>query len=981
MLLTTVALFPLLYLTLELPKRIINDAIGAQASTVDVYGLEIPQLVFLGLLCCLFLLSVLAHGLLKMRINTMKGILSERLLRRLRYTLIGRVSRFPAPYFEQTSQGELVSMITSESEPMGGLMGDALAQPVLQAGQMATILAFLFIQSIEFGLAACALIPLQAWLIPKLQRRINLLNKERIQQVRALAAEIGEGAAGAASLRTNGGSRYYMAQISDRLGRLFFIRLDIFKKKFFMKFINNFITQLTPFFFYSIGGYLAIKGEISIGALVAALAAYKDIASPWKELLAYYNQTQDMSLRWHTITDRFAPQGMIDVALFEGQSEATPDLSGDIELEDVTVRDSDGNAVLEEINLHIEGGGAIGIAVANEAERRALAEVLTREVVPASGKVVLNGQDLASLHQSAIARRIGYASSRPITFVGSFSDNVYLPLKLEPKSIDDDPTKIEEAQAAGNSTDSMRSDWLDPSIAGCETDVGLRDLWLDLVEGLGSDNALFRHALDQKLVPESYPDLAAQIVSLRPAVAQAIQAAGLSRYVHVFDKTTYNPAVPVGDNLMFALSDVPITAAALEDHPEFFKALTEFELDQDLIQLAVDVIDMLRQIFGMNGTDHPLFTKLSLDVASYETAVELIAKRRRGQPLSDTEKARLIVVPLVISAQRIGPAFPEDMKDRVLAMRNAHATVLQSRMESLFRPLQAGQYTPGLTVLENALFGKVSDTIGSKVEVLRRVVAETMVQVGIDRQLPALIFDMPIKLGGANLSPVFAEVLAVSRAAIKKPDILVLDAILASFQKPIQRSFFERLRTLFPQTTFVYLDSSLDDVGAFDQQIELKHGRIVSEGAAAPPEESSPVAADLDRKLAALEKAELFSGLARKQLKLMAFGARWYKAPAGEYVFHKNDDPSDGAYLIIDGKADLLLPSVNGEDKVVATVGGGHLVGELGLIRNVPRALDMKANTDLLCLRIGAEEFLAVVENDASTSFKLLQVVAGYVPN
>jgi len=35
------------------------------------------------------------------------------------------------------------------------------------------------------------------------------------------------------------------------------------------------------------------------------LAAYKDLSSPWKELLTYYNQTQDMSLRWDVVVERF----------------------------------------------------------------------------------------------------------------------------------------------------------------------------------------------------------------------------------------------------------------------------------------------------------------------------------------------------------------------------------------------------------------------------------------------------------------------------------------------------------------------------------------------------------------------------------------------------------------------------------------------------------------------------------------------------
>ncbi|MEM1352107.1 MAG: ABC transporter ATP-binding protein, partial [Pseudomonadota bacterium] len=319
LLLFTLFTFPFLYATLELPKRIINDAIGAASDSVEMWGgVSVSQIQFLMILCVMYLGAVIAHGLLKMRLNTMKGVLAERLLRRFRYQLIGRMMRFPKSYFRSTSQGEIVSMVTSEAEPMGGLMGDAVAQPVFQAGQMLIIVVFLFAQSVWFGLAGIALIPLQAWLIPMLQRQINQLNKKRIIQVRAFASEIGETAAGIGDLRTNGGWRYRLAAFTERLGKLFEIRFQIYQKKFFMKFLNNFITQLTPFFFYSVGGLLAIRGDITVGALVAALAAYKDLSSPWKELLTYYNQVQDMSLRWEIVTERFAPRNMVDETLFEG---------------------------------------------------------------------------------------------------------------------------------------------------------------------------------------------------------------------------------------------------------------------------------------------------------------------------------------------------------------------------------------------------------------------------------------------------------------------------------------------------------------------------------------------------------------------------------------------------------------------------------------------------------------------------------------
>ncbi len=982
LLLVTSTLFPLLYLTLELPKRIINDAIDAKTETVVFWGFEMAQTTFLAVLCLAFLIAVLGHGLLKMRINTMKGVLAERMLRRLRYTLIARILRFPQPYFERTSQGELVSMVTAEAEPMGGLMGDALAQPVLQAGQMITILSFLFLQSFWFGVAACAMIPLQAWLIPKLQKQINLLNKKRVVQVRGLAAEIGENAAGASTLRLNGGWRYRKAMISDRLGRLFDIRFEIYQKKFFMKFLNNFITQLTPFFFFSVGGYLVIQGSVTLGALVAALAAYKDLSSPWKELLAYYNQSQDMSLRWEVITEKFAPEGMIDEALFDTDTDDIPSLNDDIVLDRVSVVDEDGNSVLDDINATLSAGSVIGVAAASEEDRRALAALLTRELLPSSGAISIGGRGLNSLHQAVIAHKIGHANSRPVLFQGTFGDNMLMPVRFAPVSEAEAPELVADAIRAGNSSDPLAADWTDPRIPGAEDAEGLRQWWVQVLEGVSSGSALFRRGLEQTCDPAGHQELAGRIVQLRERIAKALAGQGLDRHIYFFDPEAYNPALPVADNLVFAAPDVPITRELLREQTEFLATLRELGLDESLRELSRDVSEMLRQIFGTDGTDHPLFRKLGLSVDVYEAAAALIAAARNdgwGQ-LDDDSLSVLLTVPFSISAEKIGPAFPERMKEQVLSLRKAHSVTIQKSLAGVYHPLDRSEYAPGLSVLENAIFGRITDSAGPRAEDVRACVADVLAEAGVKPLVMRLMYDLPISLGGASLPAMFAEPLAFARAAIKRPDILVLDNALASFDAATRRDVFAELRTLLPEATLIHLSDKLPEGFEFDQTLEIVQGRLSTGQERAETDEDSAASADLNRKLRALEQSDLFAGLDRKQLRLLAFGARWYRAEAGEFVFHKGDEPNDGAYMIIEGDAGLYLPMEEGQEpKHIATVGTGKLVGELGLIRRVPRALSMKADTDLLCLRIGEEEFLAVVENDAATAFKLLQVVSGYV--
>ena len=541
--------------------------------------------------------------------------------------------------------------------------------------------------------------------------------------------------------------------------------------------------------------------------------------------------------------------------------------------------------------------------------------------------------------------------------------------------------QLDAALRAGNSPDPYDAAWLDPSLAGFSTEAELRDWWVQLVSGIGTDTALFRRGMDQKFDSNAHPRLTASLIELRPKVQAAIEKAGLEAQAHFFAPDRYNPALPVAENLLYATLREPITEAVLKRHVNFLDRLRELKLDTDLVTLTQDVVDMLRQIFGIDGTGHPLFRKLGLEPSAYEAALALVDKTRsKGvDALDRDELAQMLIVPFSISAEQIGPAFSQEMQDRILQFRRSHADELMETLEDIFVRIDDSSFAPGLTVMENAMFGKISDTAGARGDELRKLVSDVLVENGTRNMVVELIFDLPVALGGQGLPASFAEPLAFARATIKRPDILILESALASYDLETRVSVHKNLRKLLPETTLVYLDSDFERSEVFDVFYQLRQGRLVSDQMQEAAVADSAASQDLARKLRALEQSELFSGLNRRQLRLLAFGARWYEAKAGDAVFLKDDDASDGAYMITEGEAGLFLPQDGEEDRLIATVGPGRLVGELGLIRKEPRALSMIAQTDLTCLRIGEEEFLAVVENDAATAFKLLQVVAGYV--
>ncbi len=1000
----TLLIFPFLYASLELPKQIINDAIGAPESVVQVWGQEMSQVAYLLLLCCGFLASVVIAGVLKMRLNTAKGVTAERLLRRLRYSLIRRMIRFPKPYFRTTSQGELVSMITSESEPMGGLMGDALAQPVFQAGQMLTIVAFLFMQSVWFGLVAIALIPLQAWLIPLLQRQINLLNKDRIQEVRALAAEIGETAAGISDLRGNGGWRFRLAQISDRLGRLFEIRRRIYNKKYFMKFLNNLIGHLTPFVFYSAGGVLAIRGEITVGALVAGLAAHKDLSAPWKELLTYYNQVQDMGLRWVIMTERFAPKDMIDAALIEGTPERLPHVRGDVIFRNVSLRDGEGNMVLENLSLTIPKGARVAVKSNSDAERAAFAQLLTREVLPTRGSITLAGHRLEALHQGVLAARIGYAHSHPYLFSGSLGDNVLMPLRSTPslpRPSAETERQMAESIRAGNSPDPLEADWVNPELAGLGSEDDMRDWWFQLIEAMGVDQQLFRRTLQAQLPQGSYPLLERQVVQLRPLIRQRLTEAGLDGVVHHFDPEAFNPAVPLAGNMLFAAPTRNIAPEELlAPGTLFYQVIRDQKLAEETLGIGLGVAKTLIQTFGREDLDHPLFQRLGLDeelycrlcsaaeeYAALENGMEAAAQGRSGstepgQGLSERSRAALMTIPFLLSAEQIGPGFPSPFKARILKIRASSGAALRAQSGGLFTALQPEAYVARLSVMENLLFGKVSRHAGDKARQVEDLVSEIVIAHGLQKRLALILYDLPTGLGGSLLDPVFQERAAFTRAAIKRPDILILDRALASHDSDSRLRTRDRLRSLMPATTMVFLEDEFRHPERYDLFVEIRDGQINGRFDGGErrqtPRSEGLVATDFQQKLDVIGQASLFAQLDGRNQRLLAFSAQWHRVGQGDLIF-AHGESGDAVYLCLEGRADLLWPDTPAGTDPVAVIEPGRLIGDLAVILRQPREMDLRAVEPCLFLRIGAEEYRAVIESDAGVATQLLETVSGHL--
>jgi CRP-like cAMP-binding protein len=126
-----------------------------------------------------------------------------------------------------------------------------------------------------------------------------------------------------------------------------------------------------------------------------------------------------------------------------------------------------------------------------------------------------------------------------------------------------------------------------------------------------------------------------------------------------------------------------------------------------------------------------------------------------------------------------------------------------------------------------------------------------------------------------------------------------------------------------------------------------------------------------------LKAVPLFNGLDPRRLKLIAFTSDRMSYEPGSILFRQGDD-SDAAFVILEGKADVMIDTPAGQIKV-ATLGENSLVGEMGVMTNSPRSATIVAEDKLTTLRIPKEMFMSLVTEFSQVGLAVIRELASRV--
>ncbi len=856
------------FLSFNLPKQIVNGPIQGEgfadpnatqlfmriAFDLPVYGnvvlfdgVELTRLGMLMALSAVFLGLVIINGLFKFYINTYKGRLGERLLRRMRFTLVDQILRFPPTTFKRLKGAEISSMVKDEVEPLGGFTGDAFVAPALLGGQALTALAFIFVQSVPLGLITAALVSVQVFIIPRMRRRLLILGRERQLTARELAGRVSEIVDGINTIHSYDTSNYERADIASRLGRIYKIRLDIYQWKFLVKFINNFLASVTPFLFYSVGGYLALNGRLDIGQLVAVIGAYKDLPGPLKELIDWDQNRQDVQVKYHQVISQFAVDGMMDPSVQRlSVDNAVGKLNPPLAAVNLGVIDESGAVGLQRVNFSLRPGEAVAIVGSIGSGNDILAEAMARIVRPTSGKIVVGQADLYALAESITGRNITYADHDTYFFFGTLRDNLLYGLKHAPLTEYRYEGRAEaarqweqkEALQTGNPDYDLNCDWIDYAGIGASGPEGLLPAVFRILDIVLMTKDVLDLALRSSVDPSAHPGLPEKIISMRRLLREELTTRSLNGLIVPFEPGAYNLEATLIENLLFGNARTSALMAGAISTNVYFRAVLENQgLVDKLFAMGLEIARNTVELFSDLPSDHPFFQQLTFMTADDIPFYQMLLQRldTSGAAASETDRADMIRLSFdyIEPRHRFGLLTPELMAEMV-AFRRVFHDGLPEDLRNAIELYDPDQYIASGTLLDNMLFGRMSQKYRDGADQIYAVVAGLLPRLGIYETVLAVGLDFHVGAGGKRLTSAQRHKLSLARALIRRSDYYLFNRPLAALDAKLQMQILQNVLALLcadgRSPGIAWVISNTDMARHFDRIAVFERGVLAEEG-------------------------------------------------------------------------------------------------------------------------------------------------------
>ncbi len=379
------------------------------------------NLKYLGVLIAALVAAYALHQLVQIGDNYVRHALGERFIFDLRVRLYAYLQKMSLSFFERTSTGELMSRVTNDLAALEHFVTHGSALTVVDLMRLIGGSIILFV--LDWRLAALVLIPVP--ILAVALRHYNTKIRPVYRRVRArlgdINAKLQDNLSGIRVIQafaredlehqrfTTQSERYYRARVEGiRYWSIFFPAI-------------RFLGAMGSVIVLGVGAVMVVKGQLTLGTLVAFLSYITSFYEPINRLTEVDNIFQEAIAAGERIFELL--DQTTDVTDAPDAAEL-PAIKGEMVFDRVHFRYGSGDQVLHDISFTMAPGEMVALVGPSGAGKTSIANLICRFYDPVDGRVSVDGHDLQQIKLNSLRRQVAVVLQDAFLFNNTVFENL-----------------------------------------------------------------------------------------------------------------------------------------------------------------------------------------------------------------------------------------------------------------------------------------------------------------------------------------------------------------------------------------------------------------------------------------------------------------------------------------------------------------------------------------------------------------------------
>ncbi len=351
----------------------------------------------------------------------MMASVSQKALKSVRQALFGHLQTLSLKFFDTNTAGELMSRLTNDIDAINQAVSQNVVSLVASVMSMVGILLAMFLMNVWLTLAALAVVPLMLWFTNFVAKYTRKGFRELQKHLGEMTSVTEEAISGQRVIKAFRRNESVIESFRNSNQEVYKAGVYANSYALLLMPLTNQLGNLFVITIAGLGGWLALKGLVTIGTIAAFISYGRSFVNPLRQLSNIFNAIQGALAGAERVFEIIDTLPEVNDA---PESATMEDVQGHVTFNHVRFAYTPDKPIIKDMTLEARPGQIVALVGPTGAGKTTLVNLLTRFYEIDAGQICIDGKDIRQIKKDDLRHQLGLVLQDTYLFSDSVMENI-----------------------------------------------------------------------------------------------------------------------------------------------------------------------------------------------------------------------------------------------------------------------------------------------------------------------------------------------------------------------------------------------------------------------------------------------------------------------------------------------------------------------------------------------------------------------------